>query len=228
MTRDYRGFRAANHPSSLSQSERLKYFVQKASRVADTSSPQATAQRPKERRALPALHSGKDVHCQHYIQGKTCTASTTFRERRALPATLSGKDVHCQQLFQGKTCTASNSFRERCALPALHSGKDVLCKHYIQEKTCTASTTFRKRRALPALHSGKDVHCQHHFQVQYRFTDHARYPLLSDDGPLERKQHVGLTFRFSAAQTHNSHPFCLRHSRSLPAFKTGFKTRLFK
>ena len=158
----------------------------------------------------------------------TGTASTTFRERRALPALHSGKDGHCQHYIQGMTGTASTTFRERRALPALHSGNDGHCQYYIQGMTGTASTTFRERRALPALHSGKDGHCQQHFQVQYQFTDHARYTLQSDDGPLERKEHVGLTFRFSAAQTHSSLPFCLRHSRSLPAFKTGFKTRLFK
>ena len=45
---------------------------------------------------------------------------------------------------------------------------------------------------------------------------------------FKRKQHGGRAFCFSAAQIWNSLPFALRHSPSLPAFKTSLKTYLFK
>ena len=50
----------------------------------------------------------------------------------------------------------------------------------------------------------------------------------SDDRTFKGKQHVGRASCFSAAQTWNSLPFIVRHSPSLPAFKTNLKTHLFK
>ena len=45
---------------------------------------------------------------------------------------------------------------------------------------------------------------------------------------FKRKQHGGRAFCFSAVQMWNSLPFALRHSPSLPVFKTSLKTYLFK
>ena len=99
-------------------------------------------------------------------------------------------------------------------------------------KTLVLTETKHTLVLTETVETGRRVSHFHMFQVLNR---RIRYEVhnSSDDRTFriptfKRKQHGGWAFCFSAAQTWNSLPFVVRHSPSLPAFKTNLKTHLFR